>query len=197
MRRLLLVRHGETAWNAAKILQGQADIELSERGRAQALALAPVLRHWAPDEAWTSDLQRTRQTAALLGWPAATVDARWREADLGDWTSRDVYDLTAQEPARYQRWRDGIEAPPGGESMPDFRQRVGAAIDALRARDGDLLVITHGGVIRAVLAQTLALTSDRVVAVEPGSLTAIDMSASPRLLAFNLTAFGLDVQTTD
>jgi glucosyl-3-phosphoglycerate phosphatase len=197
MKRLLLVRHGETAWNAAKVLQGQADIELSERGHEQARALGPMLERWAPDEAWTSDLKRARQTATLVGWPKASVDPRWREADLGEWTSKRVHDLTAKDAAHYQRWRNGLDAPPGGESMVTFRERIGAALDALRERSGDVLVVTHGGAIRAVLGIALGLTSDRIVAVEPCSLTALDMSSSPRLLAYNVTPFAVEAQTTD
>ncbi len=197
MNRLLLVRHGETSWNALKLLQGQADIELSERGQAQARALAPLLQRWAPDDVWASDLQRARQTVALLGWPDAAVDARWREADLGEWTSRRVHDLTGADARRYQRWRNGLEAPPGGESMAAFRARIGAAIDALRDRAGTVLVVTHGGAIRAALNVLLELGSDRIVAVEPCSLTALDMSAGPRLLAYNVTPFSVESQTTD
>lgn len=197
MKRMLLVRHGETAWNAAKVLQGQADIQLSPRGGEQALALAPILARWAPQEAWVSDLKRARQTAELLGWPHATLDPRWREADLGEWTSRRVQDLTAEDAVRYQRWRDGSEAPPGGESMSAFRERIGAALEALRDRSGDVLVVTHGGVIRAALGIALGLSADRIVAVEPCSLTVLDMSSSPRLLAYNLTPFALDAQATD
>ena len=197
MNRLLLVRHGETSWNAAKKLQGQADIELSELGREQAMELAPLLQRWAPTTVRTSDLQRARQTAALLGWPGATLDEGWREADLGEWTSRRVLDITAEDGERYQRWRNGIEAPPGGESMANFRKRISAAIDLLREHSGDVLVVTHGGAIRVAVGITLGLSADRIVAVEPGSLTVLDMSASPRLLAYNLTPFAVHTQTTD
>ncbi len=197
MNHLLLVRHGETAWNASKVLQGQADIELSAHGRDQARALAPLVQRWAPQRAWTSDLQRARQTAALLGWAEAAVDERWREAHLGDWTSRRVSELVGADAERYQRWRDGHEAPPGGESMADFRARVGSALEALRGQDGNVLVITHGGVIRAALGLALGLSADRIVAVQPGSLTVLDMNAGPRLAAYNLTAIGADCLTTD
>jgi glucosyl-3-phosphoglycerate phosphatase len=197
MKRLLLVRHGETAWNAAKVLQGQADIALSEIGREQARALTPLLQRWAPDEAWTSDLQRARQTAALLGWPRAQIDGRWREADLGEWTGRPAHELVAHDAQRYQGWRDGRDSPPGGEAMVAFRERIGAALAALRERHGQVLVVTHGGAIRAALALTLGLTSDRIVGVEPGSLTVLDMESNPRLLAYNLTPFAFETQTTD
>ena len=81
--------------------------------------------------------------------------------------------------------------------MLRFRERIGAAIDALRERSGDVLVVTHGGSIRAVLGIALGLSADRIVAVEPCSLTVLDMSSSPRLLAYNLTPFAVEAQTTD
>jgi glucosyl-3-phosphoglycerate phosphatase len=197
MDRLLLVRHGQTPWNAHKILQGQADIELSDRGREQAIRLKPLLAKWSPDRAVCSDLLRARQTAQLRGWGKAAPDARWREADLGDWTAQSAQDLLASDAARYQRWRDGVEAPPGGETMDLFRARVAAAIQSLSGLQGHVLVVTHGGVIRAALAVLLGLTADRIVPVEPGSLTVLKMTPTPRLLAYNHTALEVETQTAD
>jgi glucosyl-3-phosphoglycerate phosphatase len=197
MDRLILVRHGETEWNARKVLQGQADIALSERGREQAVLLKPLLAKWLPERAVCSDLLRARQTAQLLGWDRAAADARWREADLGDWTARPTQDLLASDAAHYQRWRDGVEAPPGGETMDQFRARVAAAIQSLSSLQGNVLVVTHGGVIRAVLAVLLGLTADRIVPVEPGSLTVLKMTPTPRLLAYNHTALEVETQTAD
>jgi glucosyl-3-phosphoglycerate phosphatase len=197
MERLLLVRHGQSLWNAEKTLQGQADIGLSERGRAQARALAPMLARWQPEGVVCSDLQRARQTAQLMGYATAALDARWREADLGDWTGRRADELIAEDSARYQRWRDGEQAPPGGESMAEFRARIAAAIDVLRPWPGTVLVITHGGVIRAALSVLLGLPADRIVAVDPGSLTAFQMQPTARLLAYNHSTAALETQTTD
>jgi glucosyl-3-phosphoglycerate phosphatase len=81
--------------------------------------------------------------------------------------------------------------------MADFCARISAAIDALRDCAGTVLVVTHGGAIRAALKVALGLSSDRIVAVEPCSLSALDMSASPRLLAYNVTHFSVESQTTD
>ncbi|MDO4230706.1 MAG: histidine phosphatase family protein [Lautropia sp.] len=197
MKRLLLVRHGETAWNAAKVLQGQADIPLSAQGRQQALALAPLVQRWAPTHVISSDLSRARDTAALLGWKNAPEDARWREAHLGRWTSRPVKELLETEAEHYQRWRNGQEAPPDGETIMQFRTRVGAALDELHQHDGNVLVVTHGGVIRAVLAIVLGLEAEQIVAVDPGSLTMLDFSTNPRLLAYNNTPYVLEAQATD
>ena len=89
MTRLLLVRHGETEWNALRKLQGQRDIALSARGQRQASGLAAMVRAFAPGRVVASDLKRTLQTTAALGH-APETDSRWREADLGTWTGEGI-----------------------------------------------------------------------------------------------------------
>ena len=77
--RLLLVRHGQSTYNAQARLQGQADPPLSDAGRREAELLEPALARFPEDRVVTSDLRRARETAALLGYPEARPDARWRE----------------------------------------------------------------------------------------------------------------------
>jgi glucosyl-3-phosphoglycerate phosphatase len=197
IERLILVRHGETTWNARKVLQGQADIELSAQGQRQALELRDVVRTWAPRVAVCSDLLRARQTAAQLGFSESTLDARWREADLGQWTGVAAELLQRDSPEHYQRWRDGQAAPPGGESFEQLRLRVRTAIDALRVHSGNVLVVTHGGAIRAALSELLGLHPDRIVPVDPASATVIQMSPGPRLAAFNVYRHLPVKETTD
>ena len=192
--RLLLVRHGETAWNNRAILQGQEDIALSTAGRRQVIALAPVVARFAPTDALCSDLSRARETAALLGHPQATTSSAWREADLGSWTGRAKVDLEREEGAAYRGWRAGRYDPPGGEGWAALRMRVGGALRALTqdangGEDGAVrLVVTHGGVIRAACSLLIGVEPDRLVPVDPGSLTVFDLEAdgSARLKAFNL-----------
>ena len=197
MKKLILVRHGETEWNARKTLQGQSDIDLSERGIAQAKALKRMVEQFEPDTAIVSDLKRATHTAQILGWAKAAPDAAWREADLGQWTGRDAKELVAQNPVHYQAWRDGKDAPPGGESFADFKARIAKALSALQSSQGNVLVITHGGVVRAVLSHLIGLHPDRIVAVNPASATVIDMSSTPRLAAYNLTGYSDLTETSD
>src|SRR3982751_192701 len=86
--RLVFVRHGQSTYNAQQRLQGQADPPLSEAGRAEARLLAPALPPF--DQVVTSDLVRASETAALLGYPDAPRDPRWREIDLGEWAGRRI-----------------------------------------------------------------------------------------------------------
>lgn len=171
MKRLLLVRHGESEWNAVRRLQGQADIALSTRGEAQAIALAPTIAQLAPDHVIVSDLRRARQTAALLGHADAQLHPGLREVDVGEWTGLEIAQIISQQGDDYRGWRAGHFAPPGGEEWTDFVQRTAAAtLDAFEAADR-LLVVCHGGVIRALLQTLLGLSPKRIIPVGPGSLT--------------------------
>ena len=197
MKRLVLVRHGETEWNAKEVLQGHADIELSDNGRAQARALASVVGRWVIDLAVTSDLKRSKQTSALLGYPEARADARWREANLGEWTGREVKDLQATAGEEYRAWREGRSAPPGAEDFDALSQRIAAAIAPLHATDGTVLVVTHGGAIRAAIAHLINLTPERIIPVQPGSLTVFEFDKAPRLSLYNVTAGLLNGETSN
>ncbi len=147
-----LVRHGVTEWNRERRIQGHLDVPLSELGRDQARALAERLcgEADAVDLIVSSDLVRARQTAdivaAALSRPV-TVDARWRERDLGD--------LQGRLWAEVEAGGLGIlDAPPNGETRRAQHARVFANLEALRAdrAAGRVLVFTHGGCVRSALA---------------------------------------------
>lgn len=197
MKRLILVRHGETEWNANSILQGQADIALSERGHAQARALASVVGRWKIDYAVMSDLKRTRETSALLGYPNARTDVAWREANLGAWTGRDANELIATVGEQYRAWREGRAAPPDGEDFATFSTRIADAIAPLHKLDGTVLVVTHGGAIRAALALLIRLTPERITPVQPGSLTMFEFDPAAHLSLYNVTADLMRRSTTE
>lgn len=178
MTRLLLVRHGETEWNAARRLQGQRDISLSEPGQRQAAELAAMVRSLAPSLVIASDLKRTLQTAATLGYTPET-EPRWREADLGAWTGQHIDTLQDTVPDAYAAWRSGSFTPAGAESFDTLSRRVIAATRALLGKD-TVLVVTHGGPIRAVCAHWLCLPPKRIVPVSPGSLTVLELPTGAR-----------------
>ncbi|MDR7422617.1 MAG: histidine phosphatase family protein [Armatimonadota bacterium] len=188
MTRLLLVRHGETEWNARRRLQGQSDIPLSAEGRRQVEALATIVRMHRPDHAVCSDLTRARATTEMLGYPQARVDARWREADLGAWTGRAIAELVAEDGLQYVAWREGRLTPPAGESWDALCGRVTEALRSLLVAGSCQLVVTHGGPIRAVCAVLLGFPPRRLLPVAPASVTIIDVrDGEARLRAFNLT----------
>ncbi len=149
--RLLVVRHGESTWNADGRWQGQADPPLSALGARQAEAAAGGLDE--PVAAiWTSDPARARRTAEIiagrLGAGAPRLEPRLRERDVGEWSG-----LTRAEIE--DRWPGALAArrtPPGWESDARLAERVVAALhDIAWSADGTVaLVVTHGGAIRTL-----------------------------------------------
>ena len=201
MRRILL-RHGETLWNTQKRLQGHDDSPLSERGVAQAQAIAPSLRTLAPARVVSSDLGRARQTARLVGYDDAELEPRLRELDMGAWTGRAKDELIASQPDDYAAWRAGRLTPAGGESWQQFTTRIRDALaDWVGRGGGDLLAIVHSGVVRAVCNVLLGLAPHQILPVTPGTLTIFDFAdgnaAAPRLEAYNLGAFTPDLDVAD
>src|SRR5918992_1943645 len=151
--RLILVRHGESTWNAEKRLQGQLDPPLSEAGRAQVCALAPlVVRLGVPaDRVICSDLARARETAELLGLRPARHDPAWREIDVGSWAGRTAAEVDAEGDG-LTHWRGGPRTAPDGETWEAFSSRVVGALEPLLADGGPRVVVCHGGCIRASCA---------------------------------------------
>ncbi len=156
---LTLIRHGHTDWNALGRYQGSAPIPLSQRGLAQAARLVDALRPGPQiDAAYCSDLARCRQTiaplAAAFGLPV-THDSRLREVDYGHWQGLTRAEAAAWDSAAFAAYSADPEnvAIPGGESQRMLASRVLAALgDILAAHSGGhILVVTHGGPIRAIL----------------------------------------------
>ncbi|HEY4175203.1 MAG TPA: histidine phosphatase family protein [Kofleriaceae bacterium] len=152
-RRLLLVRHGQTSWNALGKLQGHTDIELDDIGRAQARALADQVRAAHIAAVWTSDLSRARQTgeivASALGLPAPRVEEGLRERKFGVFEGLTRAECAEQYPEHWAAWQTRSQAPPGGEPVPEAIARMGAALDKIALTDGNaILVISHGGLMR-------------------------------------------------
>jgi probable phosphoglycerate mutase len=200
--RLLLVRHGQSEWNAGRRLQGQADISLSDLGRAQAAALAPVIAAFAPGRAVTSDLRRARDTAAVLGFPEARREPALREHHVGAWEGRHIPEIMAEDASAYAGWRAGSHTPDGGEPWSQFTRRVTEAIVAEAARGAcdNLLVVCHGGVVRALLHGFLGLEPASLIPVAPASLTILRMAPDgrpTRLELFNYRPGPLDFDAPD
>ncbi len=149
---LYVVRHGQTAANAAGQLLGRADVPLTELGEQQAKALAAAVG--PVDRVVSSPLQRARDTAAAFRMPVE-IDERWTELDYG------VYDelpLAEVPTEMWQAWRGDAEfAPPEGESLASVGRRVRLACDDLAqaAVDADVVVVSHVSPIKAAVAWAL------------------------------------------
>lgn len=154
--RILLVRHGETAWNAQARIQGHLDEPLSDTGHQQAARLARSLAGAEPlDAIYSSDLSRAMQTAQPVGaltGVAVQPCAQLRERHFGRFQGLRFADVEAAWPEAAQRWRTREPhwvPPEGGESLLQLRERILSAVDALAARHlgQHIGIFTHGGVL--------------------------------------------------
>jgi broad specificity phosphatase PhoE len=171
MKYLVLVRHGETEWNSDNRVQGSVDVPLSEKGKAQAAALADALaaRGVRFPVAYTSDLSRARETARVvqqrLDVPRLAVDPLLREMHCGDWEGRSIDALRESEPGAYDSWMDDPAFRiPGGESVEDVRARVDRFFES-RAGElesaGHVLIVAHGLLNRMILSRVMGLPPQR------------------------------------
>jgi 2,3-bisphosphoglycerate-dependent phosphoglycerate mutase len=185
---IYLIRHGETAFNVARVFQ-PADTPLSERGVAQAQALAKRLASMGVTDIVSSDLPRALRTAqeisATTGAPIETT-ALLHEKNFGDWRGK-PYDGMGFNPMTM------LEAPPGGESMLEFQQRVARAFELVAKRRattvGNLAVVTHGLVLREMLSKhARVLAHMRLPAqMDNTSISVIDASSPFEAALLNCT----------
>jgi len=161
VRRLVLLRHGETPWNAERRWQGQTDVELSEIGHLQAKAVAPALAAYAPVALWCSDLARAVQTAAYVGERVGLEprhDRRLRETSAGA-----IEGLTTDEIwARHGTTRPELSAL-GGESADAVADRVAAALAEVGAAldaGETAVVVSHGTAVRHGISRLMGWPVD-------------------------------------
>lgn len=172
MTTLVLLRHGETAWNAENRFQGQADIGLNELGWEQARAAAPGMVRLNLDVLYSSPLLRARQTATQIGALGAlplNFDDRLAEINCGSWSGQTTAELLAQNPDLMQVLRSGedFRRSPTGETEAEVAERVYAALqDIIVANEGKTIgVVGHGLALRVGLAKLLGLTQDQALSL--------------------------------
>ncbi|TMJ25387.1 MAG: histidine phosphatase family protein [Alphaproteobacteria bacterium] len=154
---LYLLRHGETAWNLDRRMQGSRDSDLTARGRAQAAAMGRALaselaRAPGPTVFLRSPLGRTCETALIVGHELGLDPAGWRDdprlAELryGDWEGSTWAEIEVDHPDAMARWRADPEGfcPPGGESHFDLRRRSAAVLAEIIASGTRTVVVSHG-----------------------------------------------------
>ena len=179
IRRLVMLRHGQTEYNLRSRMQGQLDTELTDLGRAQAVAAAAALAKHQPLLLVSSDLRRAYDTAVALaertGLPVH-ADERLRETHLGDWQGMTHREIDAIAPGARLAWReDATWAPHGGENRVDVAARSLPLIAELVAAEPDwgaadeparpVVLVAHGGLIAALTAALLGLPVDNWPAI--------------------------------
>ncbi|WP_235737556.1 histidine phosphatase family protein [Nocardioides alcanivorans] len=173
-RRIVLLRHGRTAWNFQRRVQGHVDEPLDEVGHAEARAAASWVAGFEPCLLWTSDLVRARVTAEyaaeVLGLPVH-VDGRLREFNLGERAGLTWDEYRGQFPEEFAQFRrSDFRLIPGAEQVPDVAKRMCEALNDVAAglpEGGTALVASHG---QAIKAAVLAMTGQPVVLNALGSL---------------------------
>ena len=164
--RILLARHGQTEWNAQRRFQGKTDVPLNESGLNEARMLAVRLKNWPVDAIYTSPFSRALETAKIvsdLNVNAVRLEVRseLEEMSFGNWEKLSVHDVAKNFPGRYEAWKDDPSkvVPPGGESFEDVVKRVKPVLDdILNREDREVLIVAHGGVIRAIVVLLLGLS---------------------------------------
>jgi phosphoserine phosphatase len=184
MTRLIIVRHAESAFNDQNRIQGHKDSGLTSKGLCQAKLLALRLKKFKIDKIYSSDLGRAYSTTleVLHHTKAPLVrDPLLREIHLGDWEGMTPEEVDAMYDKGYQKWlkKPSSITIPRGEGLRHFRKRVTERIRAIaRAHRGKtVLVVTHGGVITALLADWLKADFDNLLInlqLDNTSLTVVD-----------------------
>jgi probable phosphoglycerate mutase len=163
MADLFLVRHGETEWSRSGRHTGCTDVPLTERGRAEARGLAPLVRSHRIGAAFVSPLRRARETAELLGLHDARVDADLREWDYGGYEGVTTAEIQRTRPGWFL-FTDGVAPGPpehpgeSAEQVGERADRVLAKVDAAFAEtEGCVVLVAHGHFLRVLTARRLGL----------------------------------------
>jgi len=181
--RLLLVRHAQPTEEASGRCYGRLDIGLSVGGRQQAKLLAHTLNSIAVSAIYASPRRRAVETAiplAMVHGLTPIVEEALRELDFGDFEGQPYEEIARSHPELYRQW---METPtlvqfPGGESYPRLRERTLQTINAIRAHHPGqtTVVVTHGGVLRATLADCLSMPDEAIFRLEQsyGAISIVD-----------------------
>jgi glucosyl-3-phosphoglycerate phosphatase len=196
-RRLVVVRHGRTAWNDQDRVQGQQDVELDDAGHAQAAAVAPALAALGPGLLWSSDLARARQTAAYVAKETGlepAYDARLREFDLGEREGLTHAEYAATAPEEFAEFRLGrYDVAPGAEPTAAVRRRMTAALRdllAVAAPGEPAIAVSHGAAIKVAVPALLGWpdeAAEGLRGLDNCSWVELEQSADGRL---RLAAYG-------
>lgn len=177
---ILLIRHGQTDWNAEGRWQGHTDVPLNEVGRQQAQLLAQRLKAWPLSALYSSDLRRAWETAAIIARAndlEPIADAKWRERDTGRYSGLTREEVAQQFPEAWAQMKEGLSDVPGAEQSRDLQRRVETAFHALleRHKGETIAVVSHGGTLRTLVAAILDIPMAKAMRVRVGSNTGLSI----------------------
>lgn len=192
--RILLLRHGDIGETFQGRYLGQSDPPLSLQGREQAAWWAGELAGIGLKRILTSDLRRARATAEIIAQGrevAPRLEPSLREIDLGDWEGLERSQVVRRWPELHAARGEDLSGfrPPQGESFADLAERVWPVIAVLSRMEGPSLVVTHAGVIRAVVCRLMGAPLQEIfrLRLDPAGMTILDRDDHmPNLVSLNL-----------
>ena len=171
--KVVLVRHGETDWNKNSRYQGVMDIELNKKGKNQAKKLYERLKDEEFDRIYSSTLKRAYQTIAEIAdyqKKEVITIADLMEIDFGQWEGLTFSEIEDKYPDLAKKWAKDPTCckPPEGEHIKEVETRVGKTIDKIVDENDDnkILIATHGGIVRIMMAYLLDLPLSRIFSIE-------------------------------
>jgi broad specificity phosphatase PhoE len=174
--RLIIVRHGETAWNRGNIYRGTYDIPLNDNGRQQARLTAAALKRYPIDIAYTSPLSRAAETARITLAPhgiEASPHQDLLDFDYGEWTGKQQEEVRQTWPAEFEEWsaRPHQARPPGGTTLQEVSDRCTTMMVEVAARhDGSTVALfSHRVVNKLLVLGALGLGLDRFPFIVQGN----------------------------
>jgi probable phosphoglycerate mutase len=181
MHEVVLVRHGETEWSRAGRHTGRTDVPLDERGRAEARALAGMLRGRRFALVLTSPLSRAVESCRLAGLGgSAFVREDLVEWDYGEYEGRTTDEIRGERPG-WSLWRDGV---PEGETAAEVGTRADRVLTEVESAGGDVAVFAHGHLLRVLTARWLGLepAAGRLLALDPATISVLGHEHEWRVL---------------
>ena len=169
--RVVLVRHGETAWSRDRRHTGRTDIPLTPRGELQAAELAPRLAAWHFSKVLVSPLVRAVRTAELAGLDDLQPTPALVEWDYGGYEGRTTAAIREERPG-WDLFDDGV---PGGETIHQVADRVDGVIADIRAGSGDAVCVAHAHLLRVLAVRWLGVdpSAARYLVLGPASLSVL------------------------
>ncbi|WP_300345372.1 histidine phosphatase family protein, partial [Nesterenkonia sp.] len=206
MIRIILARHGETAWNRDHRLQGQSEVPLTEAGLQQARAAGRYIRGQNPTAGYVSPLQRTHATFAEFGLGFAPVQLDGLiEQNLGEWEGMKTAAAKDEYPELYRSWKRGEGTPPAGEAPDSVVERMTATFcqivrDAASLEPTDsvdtsyplrtVVIVSHGTSTKALLEGLGLIDRSQVISLTAAALSVVDVPLHGGPLSSSLPAGG-------
>jgi broad specificity phosphatase PhoE len=176
---LWLVRHGETEWSLSGAHTSRTDLPLTAEGQRRAEVVGGALRNHKFAEVLSSPLRRARDTARLAGFTPVIVDDL-HEWNYGEYEGRTTPDIHKENPG----WSIWKSTPPGGESAEQVGARADSVIARAVAAAGDVLLFSHGHMLRVIAARWLGLAPDggRYFALSTGTISVLGYERDTRVI---------------